>query len=450
MTKAKLIEQLKALQRPIRRNSAPSRPQPTLTADEMQRLVQELQIQKIELEMQNWELYEAQQQLKTSRDYYADLYDFAPVGDVSMDEHGVIGEINLAGAVLLGMERSRLLGQPFTRYLAQDDRQIFLGHLRQCRQTEGTLSMEVSLIGKGGISIPAQLSSIAAQDVESHTLVYRSTITDITERKQLENKLRREQAELEERVRQRTRELYESTAELQSEVEKRKKTEKKLQQLLRRIVQTQEDERRHISLELHDHVGQQLTALRLSIEIFLREGKVPLGGFIGDLQGRIRQLDATVDFLARELRPAPLDDLGLVSAIANFVEEWSKQSDVAAEFHTIGLDDQRLSSEAETNLYRIAQEGLNNISKHANAGRVEVILETRGSHIVLTIKDDGIGFDVREEAALDVPDRGLGLVGMRERAMLVGGTLEIESSPGEGTTVFACVPFSTHWQKPGY
>ena len=154
-------------------------------------------------------------------------------------------------------------------------------------------------------------------------------------------------------------------------------------------------------------------------------------------QAAAGRLDSEVDFMAWELRPAALDDLGLAAALENFVHEWSEHFGIAADYHSTGLARRRLAPELETNLYRIAQEALNNVAKHAGATHVGVILERRDQHIALIVEDDGGGFDPSDEMG---EERGMGLLNMRERAALVGGALEIESAAGEGTTVFARVP----------
>jgi len=123
----------------------------------------------------------------------------------------------------------------------------------------------------------------------------------------------------------------------------------------------------------------------------------------------------------------------------SFVGQWSKHSGVEAQFHTSGLDKERLSPETETNLYRIMQEALNNTMKYAQARQVDVLLERRDNQVVLIVEDDGVGFDPEKEAS-DGGDKGMGLIGMHERAALVGGTLQIESKPQAGTTIFARVP----------
>jgi signal transduction histidine kinase len=263
---------------------------------------------------------------------------------------------------------------------------------------------------------------------------------DLTAEKQAEDDLRRAYDELEERVRERTVELAEANVSLQAEVGERAAAEEQIKELLRQLVSIQEEERRRIARDLHDHLGQQMTALRLSLESLRETCDGPAREKLEQTQALAARLDSDVDFLAWELRPAALDHLGLPTALRNFLKEFSSHFQIKGRFHTRGLGRKRLAPETEINLYRIAQEALNNIYKHARATSVDVLLELRGDEVVLIVEDDGRGFDQVEAAAAGVGDRGLGLVGMRERAAIVGGTVEIETAPGEGTTVFARVP----------
>jgi signal transduction histidine kinase len=157
-----------------------------------------------------------------------------------------------------------------------------------------------------------------------------------------------------------------------------------------------------------------------------------LANHVAALAEIAERLDRDVDQLVWELRPTALDDLGLRAALANYIQEWSERSHIAAELHTTGLLDERLGSEVETALYRIAQEALNNAAKHSRARRVEVILERRPDCVLLILEDDGVGFAEADTASTR---QGYGLVGMQERAALVGASLEIESTPGKGTTI---------------
>ncbi len=251
------------------------------------------------------------------------------------------------------------------------------------------------------------------------------------ERAKLISQIEDEREQLEGRVKDRTRDL-------ESEIVERRGAEEQIKELLRRIVSTQELERRRISRDLHDMLGQQLTALRLNLETIKEkcEGQAEICEQVEQAQAVARRLDAEVDFLAWELRPATLDEFGLVVALDNFIQEWSKHYGIGIEFHTARLAGVRLPAEAETNLYRIVQEALNNVYKHAEATRIDVILERREKYVVLVVEDDGKGFDPGEEMNLS---KGLGLISMRERAALVGGSLEIESTD-RGTTIFVRVP----------
>ena len=207
-------------------------------------------------------------------------------------------------------------------------------------------------------------------------------------------------------------------------------------ELLSRLVFAQEDERRRIAREMHDQFGEQLTALNLRIGL-LRDacaGRAGLTEQVTALEQVAQRLDRDVDHLVWELRPTALDDLGLRAALANYIKDWSARAHVSAELHTTGLLDDRLPSETETALYRIAQEALTNVAKHSQAKNVEIILERRADHVVLIVEDDGVGFEPGE--APGAGGQGFGLLGMQERAALIGATLQIESSAGSGTTIF--------------
>ena len=215
---------------------------------------------------------------------------------------------------------------------------------------------------------------------------------------------------------------------------KRAEAERTRAEVLSRLVFAQEDERRRIGREMHDQFGEQLTALTLRIRM-LKEAVGDNDGWrahVESLAAIAERLDRDVDHLVWELRPTALDDLGLRAALANYVQNWSDRVGIPATVHTSGLLDHRLAPDAETALYRIAQEALTNVAKHARAKNVEVILERRPDHVLLVIEDDGVGFD---PATREDRGQAFGLLGMQERAALVGATLAIESARGKGTTV---------------
>jgi PAS domain S-box-containing protein len=184
MTKQELIGTLKSLQAIDYTEKDP---------DEQKRLLHNLQVHQLELEMQNRELQETQQELEASRDRYADLYDFAPIGYATFDENGSIQEINLTGATLLGRERSRLIGLPFSKFLVKSDMKSFRDHLLQCKKNSQEVATELGMVVKGGGTLQVQLLSRAIRDEKRQVTQYRSAITDITERTQMHNEMERAQ-----------------------------------------------------------------------------------------------------------------------------------------------------------------------------------------------------------------------------------------------------------------
>jgi len=230
--------------------------------------------------------------------------------------------------------------------------------------------------------------------------------------------------------------LKDSNESLRLESREISESEQARGKLLHQIITAQEDERKRISRNIHDHLGQQVTALRLILSA-LKEQSNP-SPQLDKAYAITEKLDAEVDFLAWELRPTVLDDLGLVKALENSVKEWSWYLKGQVEFHTAGLNARRLSPEIEINLYRIVQEALNNVLKHAQAKHVSVLLESQEQSVVLIIEDDGVGFELDEKERLN--GKGLGLLGIKERALLVGGSAEIESSIENGTTIYVRIP----------
>lgn len=214
-----------------------------------------------------------------------------------------------------------------------------------------------------------------------------------------------------------------------------------LQALSRRLVEIQEAERGHVARELHDETGQALSSLLLNLSMLEQEADDPQA-----VRGRVARLETMVDEmlenlhrLATNLRPATLDFLGLIPALEQYIETFSEQHGIPIEFETVELaPEDRLPPEVETALYRIVQEALTNVIRHARATHVDILLERRGERVVAIVEDDGVGFDA--EAAKQ--SGRLGLFGMQERAEMLGGRLTIESTAGMGTTVFVEVPYA--------
>ncbi|HUZ82422.1 MAG TPA: GAF domain-containing protein [Gaiellaceae bacterium] len=201
---------------------------------------------------------------------------------------------------------------------------------------------------------------------------------------------------------------------------------------LRRVIEGQESERRRLARELHDETGQALTSVLLGLKAVERADDVPAA--LAQLRELVVATLQDVRRLAVELRPKALDDFGLVAALERLVETFVEATGIAVDFES-QLGDERLSSEVETTLYRIVQESLTNVAKHAGAHRVSILLVRRATTATALVEDDGHGFDDEDELR-----GGMGLAGMRERIALLDGRLTIESTRGSGTSLVAEVP----------
>ncbi len=271
------------------------------------------------------------------------------------------------------------------------------------------------------------------------TPVIQCNIRDVTDRKRAEDAIRVAHDQLEVRVRDRTAELAHSNGTLQKEIVRREKAEADRRDLQQRLTTVQEAERQRIARELHDQLGQHLTALGLGLKV-VKDALADPSPERDRLQGLQSLTDAMgreIHNLALELRPTALDDLGLDAALANYTEGWSERSGVEVDFHTSRRDGDRLPPPIETALYRVVQEALTNVLKHAAANKVSVVLRRSPELVSVVVEDDGRGFDVDATTG-----QRLGVLGMRERAALVGGTLVVESTPGRGTTVIARIPLT--------
>lgn len=362
----------------------------------------------------------------------------------SMDRDGQIDSWNKGAEIIFGYSPDEIKGRHCEVVFTSEDvlRGVHLREMRNARK-KGRASDDRWHLRKDGTRFFASgimMPLYIGQDLTGYAKIVR----DMTEKQRQAEELQRTHDELELRVAERTQELDDLNLALIQEMEERETAERQKTDLLQKLVTSQEFERRRIARDLHDQLGQRLTALRLkiaSLKEFSRHND-ELSSRVERIQEIGERLDAEVSFLAWELRPTALDNLGLVDAVGAFVNEWSRHYEIEANFHSSGLSKDRLDQEVETHLYRIAQEALNNIVKHAGAKNVLVLLDRRDDNLILVIEDDGTGFDPGEERKSAKSGSGLGLVGMNERAMLIGGKVEIESAPGTGTTIYVRVPIS--------
>jgi PAS domain S-box-containing protein len=213
----------------------------------------------------------------------------------------------------------------------------------------------------------------------------------------------------------------------------------RLQALSRRLLEVQEQERRHLARELHDEIGQLLTGLKFTLEMIRRDPGADNRPMLAEAQTLVRDLTARVRDLSLHLRPTMLDDLGLLPALLWLIERFTAQTQVVVDFEKSGVD-RRFSPEVETAAYRIAQEALTNVARHAQVRRAALRVWLDEEQLHVQVEDEGVGFDTDAEQA---GAKSSGLSGMHERAILLGGRLRIEAAPGHGTCVLACLPVST-------
>jgi signal transduction histidine kinase len=312
--------------------------------------------------------------------------------------------------------------------------------------------VEITGCHRDGYEIPIELA-ISPVLGQGGAYTFSAFVRDISARKRTEQEGQMHQEELQRlnealdrRVQIRTQELASVNESLVAEVAERVQTEEslessrqELQKLAFQLLRVQEEERRRISRDLHDDINQRLALLAMEIEAVeqqLSSSPVHVGRAVRAIQDRVVDLSDVVRHLAYQLHPSILDDLGLPIALQRLVDDFTVRSSLRGTFEHKNIPE-AVPQEIATCLYRVAQESLNNVARHAEATRVDVELTRSRSGLMVTITDDGVGF-VSEQS----PNgrHGLGLLSMKERVALVQGALQIVSAVGKGTKVQVVVP----------
>ena len=267
-----------------------------------------------------------------------------------------------------------------------------------------------------------------------------------------------------ETLNRRSADLNDSNRQLKQEIAQRKSVEESLRKseqhysqlleqsqhmqeqlrlLSRQLLLAQEEERKKISRELHDEIAQTLTGINVRLATLKTEATVNTKGLQNKISRTQRMVEKSVDIVhrfARELRPTVLDDLGLIPALHSFVKNFSKQTRIHIRL-TVFAEVEKLDNAKRTVLYRVAQEALTNVARHAQASRVDVSIRKLLGAVRMKIKDNGKSFKAQRVMHSKRNIR-LGLIGMRERVEMVGGRFSVESAPGKGTTIRAQIPFT--------
>jgi PAS domain S-box-containing protein len=350
-----------------------------------------------ELEERIAERNRAEVALRESEERYRELFENARDAVYVHDLEGNYIRVNRATEELSGYKREEIVGRNFADFVAPE-------HVRYVRKSfyarlaeQGETAFEVDVIAKDGRRVPVEVRSRAIY--ENGVMVgVQGTARDITERKLAQDSL---------------------------------------QMFSRQLIEAQEDERRRITRELHDQIGQILTAIKMnlySVQQVLETAET--SSYVKDNIEAVDEALRLVRDLSIDLRPPVLDDFGLVSALYWYVDRYTKRTGLEVDV-VIELPDhnQRFSRDLETACFRIAQEALTNIVRHAQATRVLLQLAKDGNVLLLSIKDDGVGFDVESLRKRAPRAATLGLISMQERAHAAGGAIEIESTISEGTEV---------------
>jgi PAS domain S-box-containing protein len=330
---------------------------------------------------------------------YQELFEFAADCQVTSDAKGVILEANHAATGLLHCTKEFLIGMPLGLYFAPHHRTRFYNALSKLGRHRGRDEFRARLSVRGDLRdvlVRAESYEPGARPPSVHILW-----------------------------------------QLRDETEWRRAEDSK-NDLIRRLIGAEEAERRRISRELHDQMGQELAGLVLGLKALepLIPESSPAHARLRELRETVDRIGQTTHEIAVELRPTALDDLGLQAALTDLVARWSRRSGVPVDLFCALSPRERLSPEVETAVYRIVQEAITNVARHARASRASVIVERRDGCTVIIVEDDGRGFD---PALLD-SSRRLGLTGMHERVNLVGGALQLETGEGSGTTIRVRIP----------
>ncbi|NOR11420.1 MAG: PAS domain S-box protein [Desulfovibrionaceae bacterium] len=368
----------------------------------------------------------AEEALRESDKRYRSLYNDTPAMLHSIDRNGRLLSVSNYWLEKLGYRREDVIGQNLTDYYSEDSKKYAEEIvIPKFFRTGYCYDVPYQFVKNNGEKIDILLSAIGVQDQSGQLKRSLAVSVDVTERKRAEEMLRQAKEELSSYSRDLENQVKERTKEIQA-------ARDQLRRLSGSIINSQEQERKAFARELHDELGQVLTALRLdTVWLHKRLQKSEDDGAVRAL-AMCDLIDKTIDEvrgMAFRLRPGVLDDLGLVEALEVYTADFERRTNIATIFRYD--TDAEVGSTIATASYRIAQEALTNVARHASAAHVEILLEVRDEELQLSIRDDGCGFLVSDSSDYE----GLGIAGMRERAVLAGGILNVESSPGSGTSI---------------
>jgi len=383
----------------------------------------------------------AEQALMDSEERYRVLVENAQEG-VVVTQNGTVRFINEAMCNILGCSVEDLrLTHPLAMAHPEDrDRAIArLGDSVSGRKRDGFASFRV-ITPRGEVKwLTLTVKPIVWEGQDAQLEI----LADITIYKALEDELRSATLEMEERVRQRTQELSEANVQLTREAEEKERAQEHIRSLTRQLIRAQEDERQRIARDLHDNVAQDLSSIVLRMETLFDDGQ-PVDSAVLSRSDAVTEIlrgaIASVRDIAYGLRPPALDQLGLKKALENLCHDVGAQYGMLIDFYAVGIENVNLDFDTEINIYRMVQEAMANIGRHADAAHAVIRLVKSHPDLLIRIEDDGSGFEVERRMAEAIADKRMGLRSMEERVRLIGGTMDVQSLPGKGTKVAFKVP----------
>ena len=380
----------------------------------------------------------AEKALRESEARYRRLYHHTPAMLHSIDINGRIVSVSDYWSEVMGYRRDEVIGRRLTSFFSEKSRRYAEETVfPEFFKTGFIKDVPYQFVNNEGRVIDVLLSAIADRDEEGNIIRTLAVSIDVTERKKAEEALNLAKEELSRYSKDLERQVQNRTREIHSNLIALKKAQDQLRRLSAGIMDSQEKERSAIARELHDELGQVLTALRMD-SVWMQERLKGIDAKAFERALTMCQLiDKNIEDvrgMAFRLRPGVLDDLGLVDALDWYTTDFERRTEISCVFEYDKVPP--LSETVATAAYRITQEAMTNVARHANANRIEVVLNARNSTLTLAVVDDGCGFNPH-----DLSDsEGLGVAGMRERASLVGGMLEVDSQTDKGTRVLFSVP----------
>jgi len=379
--------------------------QEVLSHEETRRVLHELRVYQNELEAQNVELRVAHVHLDAARARYFDLYDLAPVGYCTLSEKGLILEANLTSANLLGVSRGVLVQKPISRFILEEDQYIYYLHLKKLSVYGELQACELRMVRQDKTHFWARLEAAVTQDAVGKR-VFRVVFSDINDRKN---------------------------------------ADEKIHTLSQSLMQAQERERHLISCELHDTIAQNLSALKINNNLIYNDIPMTFPALREKLAASSNLLLETivaVRNLAYDLRLPGLKEMGLLKSLQMYCAEASENGNVKFDFQSSGMSAIEMKNDIGIHIYRLIQECMNNIRKHAEANHATILLLGSSPNIIIHIRDNGKGFDVKAQELSSVATKRMGIRSMQERVNMIHGSMIIHSQPMKGTQVSIKIPFA--------